>query len=779
MAWFDDNQNQLWDSSIDSLIGTYINVTAVLEKKVNDTWEKVNNAPVDLGQVTSIDSPYVFDRYKLMPGTYRITFYGTTTDEHLSFETNTQMDSGSFGHLQTAEAFNPDSGKIQATSFEVTVNSGETIQLNAPVVRNQQTVISKEYKTEGQTNWTVDDKAEHYPGEMITYRIGMQNFNTSEKQNIKVTDQVNRLLEFQEGTLQLHVINNDGTDTVTPITSYTLNNGTLEITNLTIPGRAENRPDVPVQAYIEFNVKVLGQTGLTIDSNAWTIPNQATISMDGMETVTPNTNVYVTSPIASITNIVENQQEFYQQRQEAVFKLTAIVEQGQSTSNSLENVVITDVLPKGLSFSGLTYADGTPVDTSLYTVTKDETGRDILTLNIDLLTDKEVFLVKTTVDYYSQNFDDPAVNTWDMEHKASIGWPVLVQGGTEYESAESEVQTITAKRPNVTLKKDVSKQTVKTEEVFSYTFSIYNSNGIDIADTTFTDTLDKGLSVVNMPQGMTATPQEDGTTVLSMDISNLPAQTDDTIPSYTFQVDVKAVDNQPENITQWTIPNAFMLEGELDGDPNTGVDIVTRANRKVDQITSNTVDVEVFRAYQVSISKTADRADKHYNVGDQVNFTVEVSNLGAEPLTDLSVADVMPNVTLDATSLNNNIKQISSESGAAAVIQTLQPGETVTLNFLYTVQESDSDKAVTNTVTASNTHVNKEATETITIGKYVPPAIPETPNDSHPMEQNQNMNNVPTGDTTTQVLVPIVICLVCASFILVGVMIVVLKKKSS
>ncbi len=766
-------------SSIDSLIGTYINVTAVLEKKVNDTWEKVNNAPVDLGQVASIDSPYVFDRYKLMPGTYRITFYGTTTDEHLSFETNTQMDSGSFGHLQTAEAFNPDSGKIQATSFEVTVNSGETIQLNAPVVRNQQTVISKEYKTEGQTNWTVDDKAEHYPGEMITYRIGMQNFNTSEKQNIKVTDQVNRLLEFQEGTLQLHVINNDGTDTVTPITSYTLNNGTLEITNLTIPGRAENRPDVPVQAYVEFNVKVLGQTGLTIDSNAWTIPNQATISMDGMETVTPNTNVYVTSPIASITNIVENQQEFYQQGQEAVFKLTAIVEQGQSTSNSLENVVITDVLPKGLSFSGLTYADGTPVDTSLYTVTKDETGRDILTLNIDLLTDKEVFLVKTTVDYYSQNFDDPAVNTWEMEHKASIGWPVLVQGGTEYESAESEVRTITAKRPNVTLKKDVSKQTVKTEEVFSYTFSIYNSNGIDIADTTFTDTLDKGLSVVNMPQGMTATPQEDGTTVLSMDISNLPAQTDDTIPSYTFQVDAKAVDNQPENITQWTIPNAFMLEGELDGDPNTGVDIVTRANRKVDQITSNTVDVEVFRAYQVSISKTADRADKHYNVGDQVNFTVEVSNLGAEPLTDLSVADVMPNVTLDATSLNNNIKQISSESGAAAVIQTLQPGETVTLNFLYTVQESDSDKAVTNTVTASNTHVNKEATETITIGKYVPPAIPEIPNDSHPMEQNQNMNNVPTGDTTTQVLVPIVICLAFASFILVGVMIVVLKKKSS
>ena len=116
------------------------------------------------------------------------------------------------------------------------------------------------------------------------------------------------------------------------------------------------------------------------------------------------------------------------------------------------------------------------------------------------------------------------------------------------------------------MKKDVSKHTVKTEEVFSYTFSIYNSNGIDVADTTFTDILDKGLSVVNMPQGMTATPQEDGTTVLSMDISNLPAQADDTIPSYTFQVDVKAVDNQPEDITQWTIPNAFMLEGELDGD---------------------------------------------------------------------------------------------------------------------------------------------------------------------------------------------------------------------
>ena len=61
----------------------------------------------------------------------------------------------------------------------------------------------------------------------------------------------------------------------------------------------------------------------------------------------------------------------------------------------------------------------------------------------------------------------------------------------------------------------------------------------------------------------------------------------------------------------------------------------------------------------------------------------------------------MPNITLDAASLNNNIKQVSSQSGTAVMIQTLQPGETVTLDFLYTVQESDSDKAVTNTVTAT------------------------------------------------------------------------------
>ena len=42
-----------------------------------------------------------------------------------------------------------------------------------------------------------------------------------------------------------------------------------------------------------------------------------TVSMDGAETVTPNTNVYVTSPIASITNTVEIRKEFYQQGQEA------------------------------------------------------------------------------------------------------------------------------------------------------------------------------------------------------------------------------------------------------------------------------------------------------------------------------------------------------------------------------------------------------------------------------------------------------------------------------
>ncbi len=42
--------------------------------------------------------------------------------------------------------------------------------------------FQKEYKAEGQTDWTADDKAEHHPGELITYRIGMQNFNTAEKQ---------------------------------------------------------------------------------------------------------------------------------------------------------------------------------------------------------------------------------------------------------------------------------------------------------------------------------------------------------------------------------------------------------------------------------------------------------------------------------------------------------------------------------------------------------------------------------------------------------------------
>lgn len=82
---------------------------------------------------------------------------------------------------------------------------------------------------------------------------------------------------------------------------------------------------------------------------------------------------------------------------------------------------------------------------------------------------------------------------------------------------ESKVQTNTAKRTNITLKKGVSKHTVKTEEVFCYRFSIYNSNEIDVTDTTFTVILDKGKSVVNMPQGMTATSQEDGITVLSMD----------------------------------------------------------------------------------------------------------------------------------------------------------------------------------------------------------------------------------------------------------------------
>ena len=58
-------------------------------------------------------------------------------------------------------------------------------------------------------------------------------------------------------------------------------------------------------------------------------------------------------------------------------------------------------------------------------------------------------------------------------------------------------------------------------------------------------------------------------------------------------------------------------------------------------------------------------------LAEQVSFTVKVSNLGVEPLTNLEVADVMPNITLDAASLNNNIKQVSSQSGTAVMIQNI------------------------------------------------------------------------------------------------------------
>ena len=49
----------------------------------------------------------------------------------------------------------------------------------------------------------------------------------------------------------------------------------------------------------------------------------------------------------------------------------------------------------------------------------------------------------------------------------------------------------------------------------------------------------------------------------------------------------------------------------------------------------------------------------------------------------------------------------------------------------------------------------------------MPSVIPETPSDSHPMEQNQNINNVLTGDTTYLILVPILITILAVSLVIV------------
>ena len=96
-------------------------------------------------------------------------------------------------------------------------------------------------------------------------------------------------------------------------------------------------------------------------------------------------------------------------------------------------------------------------------------------------------------------------------------------------------------------------------------------------------------------------------------------------------------------------------------------------------------------------------------VGEDIVWTITVSNTGNQPLNQVTVTDTMIGEPSGSVSLSSNEKNVSI-SDAVATIQTLGVGSSVEITATYEVQEADAGKSLNNTAVAidEDSHQDEE-----------------------------------------------------------------------
>ena len=118
---------------------------------------------------------------------------------------------------------------------------------------------------------------------------------------------------------------------------------------------------------------------------------------------------------------------------------------------------------------------------------------------------------------------------------------------------------------------------------------------------------------------------------------------------------------------------------------------------------TDTVTTEVAKKSLASVKTVTSKPidGKAYRLGETVTFEVKVTNNGNQALTAVKVVDQLAGAKLAA--------------GESATIEKLEPGESATLHYSYTIQESDLGHSFKNVVTATADDGTTTTTESETV----------------------------------------------------------------
>ncbi|HIQ14359.1 MAG TPA: DUF11 domain-containing protein, partial [Leucothrix sp.] len=282
--------------------------------------------------------------------------------------------------------------------------------------------------------------------------------------------------------------------------------------------------------------------------------------------------------------------------------ITYTLNVGNPNSSTLNNVVIQDTLPPGISFQSGT-----------------------VTLNNTLINNNKVQLSGNQLSITIGTI--PAKSNWTIAYKvkATTVGTHINQAYALSDSANSEkaIATINVTiRPltliPLVLNKLANKEKVKPGEIVTYSLSIENPNNAPVSNAVVKDILPSGLSYITNSAKLNFMPISASTTGglegLSFVIASIPANTTWQL-SYQTQLATNAKVGD-------LINQARITTDDSNADSN---------------LATNTIQISNF---QIGIMKVADK--ENVVIGDTVTYTVIVDNPENRTLADIVIEDTLP-----------------------------------------------------------------------------------------------------------------------------------------
>jgi len=261
------------------------------------------------------------------------------------------------------------------------------------------------------------------------------------------------------------------------------------------------------------------------------------------------------------------------------------------------------------------------------------------------------------------------------------------------------------------ISKDFTPAQIEPNNVSTLSFIILNTSGVTANNVSFVDNLLVGVEVAATPNatntcGGTFAPAATDTTL------NLSGGTLGDGASCTLSVDVTAAvegvyDNLSDPVTSDDTPDGNQASATLTVEERSGDNDEGDSGRRESGGEPQLLVVDP------AISKRG--SPLAAQPGEQVTFTIDVTNTGDQTATDVVVSDnVDPLFNIQSTSVTQGSTSVNGQQ-VTANIGTLNPGQTETITIVTTASNAAQPGALCNTASVSGNNLNSATSNQVCI----------------------------------------------------------------